>query len=75
MLDWKDMERLRVLAGRADRGAITPDEKGEVRQIMAKGTPSAWDFAWDDLLEVAFAWLGVYALAKMGDQAAAADAS
>ena len=75
MLEWQDMERLRILAGRADRGLITPDEKGEVRAIMAKAASSAWDFAWDDLLEIAFAWLGIYSIAKLGWQAAAADAS
>lgn len=75
LLSWQDMERLGVLAGRARQGMITPDEKGELRAIMAKGTPTAWDFAWDELLRIAFTWLGIYSLAKLGREAAAADAS
>lgn len=75
MLEWQDMERLGRLAARAQRGSITAQEKGEMRAIMAKGTESAWDFGWDDLLHVAFAWLGIYSLAKLGAEAAAADAS
>jgi hypothetical protein len=75
MLDWHDMERLRVLAGRAKACVITPEEKGEMRAIMAKGAPTAWDFAWDDLLHVAFTWLGIYAIAKLGREAASAGAS
>lgn len=75
MLEWQDMERLRILAGRADRGSITPDEKGELRAIMAKGLDTAWDFSWQDLLDIAFTWIGIYSIAKLGAEAAAADAS
>ena len=75
MLDWKDMERLNVLARKADRSQITPAEKGEMRGLMSKGTPTAWDFAWDDLVDIAFVWLGVYTFTKLGAQAAAASAS
>lgn len=75
MLDWPDMERLRVLAGRAKSGVISLEEKNEVRTIMAKGAPQVADFSWGDLLDVAFMWLGVYSIAKLGRRAAAADAS
>ena len=75
MLDGQDMERLRRLAGRAQRGLITPEGKADMRKLMAKGTDLAWDLAWDDLLHVAFTWLGIYSLAKLGAEAAAADAS
>lgn len=74
MLEWQDMEKLRRLAARAQRGSITPQEKGEMRAIMSKGTDLAWDFGWDDLLHVAFTWLGIYSIAKLGAEAAA-DAS
>jgi hypothetical protein len=75
LLEWNDMERLGALAGRAKRGHITPEEQDEVRRIMSKGTPDAWDFAWDDRLHIAFTWLGIYTISKLGAQAAAADAS
>jgi hypothetical protein len=75
MLDWHDMERLGVLAGRADRGSITPEEKGEMRGIMAKAAANAWDFSWEDLLHIAFVWLGIYSIAKLGAQSAAAEAA
>lgn len=74
MLEWTDMERLRLLAGRAKGGVITPEEKAEVRSIMAKGTPAVHEFAWDDLLHIAFTWLGIYTIAKLGHEAAAASA-
>ena len=84
MFDFRDMERIRELAGKADFGSITIEEKDEMRTLMTLASPAVWDFPWDDLLRVAFTWNGIYSLAKLGrfaalrqpqPETAAADAS
>ncbi|MEK6975200.1 MAG: hypothetical protein AABY18_02525 [Candidatus Thermoplasmatota archaeon] len=75
MLDVLAMERLRQLAGSAGRGTIKPDEKGEVRSILARAAPAAQDLAWPDVLQVAYMFLGVYSIGRLAAETAAADAS
>jgi hypothetical protein len=69
-----EVDRITHLARRGDRGTITSDEKGELRQLLAKLSPQAQDLAWPDLLEATFVFLGLYTVAEMA-QAATADAS
>jgi hypothetical protein len=52
------------LASRADRGIILPEEKSEVRRILAAYSPKVWDLAWDDVVHVAFVFLGMSELAQ-----------
>lgn len=68
-----EVDRITHLARRGDRGTITPDEKGEMRQLLARFSPQAQDLAWPDLLEATFVFLGLYTVAEMAQ--APADAS
>lgn len=71
MLSKTDVDRVTELAGRGNRGTITPIEKGELRQLLARLSPQAQDLAWPDLLHSALVFLGMYTVFEM----ASADAS
>jgi len=72
-LSRSDVDRITHLARRGDRGAITAEEKGELRQLLARLNPEAQDLAWPDLLEASFVFLGLYTVAELAQ--APADAS
>ena len=72
MLSKADVERIKALAGKGDRGSITPQEKGELRQLLAQFSPQAQDLAWPDLLHASFVFLGLYAVAEIAHVAAEA---
>ncbi len=65
MMTKNDMERVGVIAARAERGQATPEEKGELRNLVSKHNPVAMDLAWDVLLDATFLLLGIYSLAKI----------
>jgi hypothetical protein len=64
MFEKKDVDRITALAVLARTGAIDPEEKGEMRRILAGYSPKVWDLAWDDVLHVAFVFLGISELSQ-----------
>ena len=64
VLDRCDVDRITMLAGKAQEGLIEPDEKGEGRRILAGYTEKAWDLSWEDLLHVAFFFVGMAELSQ-----------
>ncbi|MES2153522.1 MAG: hypothetical protein V4510_00090 [bacterium] len=69
MMDKADIERVSILAGRAQRVPLTADEKGEMRRLLAKRTPRAQDLAWDDLLAATYVFLGAYFMGALPENA------
>jgi hypothetical protein len=64
MFDPGDVDRVAVLAGRAQDGLIKPQEKREMLRILAEYTPRVWDLPWNDALHVAFVFLGISELSR-----------
>ena len=69
MMDKADIERVSILAGKAQRNELTAEEKGEMRSLLAKRTPRAQDLAWDDLLAATYVFLGAYFMDALPEQA------
>ena len=65
MLSKPEVERVIALAGRAQQGAITVDEKGELRRLLSRLSPLAQDLAWPDLMRTTTVFVGMYSVAEM----------
>ncbi len=72
MFDRADVDAIAHLARKARAQTIRPEEKSELRALLAKYSPRAHDLAGVDLLPVALFFLGVATLAQGGLAAASA---
>ena len=68
MMTKREVERVEVLAGRAQAGKITAENKGEMRALLAKQNPIAMDLSWEDLMTATYFFLGVYSLARIATE-------
>lgn len=65
MLSKAEMDRVIALAGRAHLGTITVEEKGQLRELLARLSPLAQDLAWPDLMRSTMVFVGMYSVAEM----------
>ncbi|MEA3203161.1 MAG: hypothetical protein QOI63_836 [Thermoplasmata archaeon] len=75
MLEKKDVERITVLARRAKKGTILPAEQEEMRRLLAQYSPKVWELPSEDLLHVAYFFLGIYSIAELAQSPVPADVS
>lgn len=59
-----DVGRIEYLLAKDRKGTIMPDERRELRQLLAQENPHATEMDWDGLIKLGLVLVGIYAIGK-----------